>query len=108
MTVPKHEATKKREKKPAQPQQPNAVVVTGPDSGYRPSPSMQHDINHVAGLADVEESSAWIARAFSQLTSEERTMGLSLGQQSHTDPAKVTLADKEHDDTTGALVTALD
>lgn len=108
MTVPKHEATKKREKKPAQPQQPNAVVVTGPDSGYRPSPSMQHDINHVAGLADVEESLDWIARGISQLTSEERTVGLSLGQGSHTDPVKLTLADNDYDDTMGRLVTAFE
>jgi len=60
MTIPKHEATARRKKKPPQPPQaPDAttVVVTGPpnpDAPFHAERPMQHEINRVAGLSGIE------------------------------------------------------
>jgi hypothetical protein len=89
---------------------PARVVVTGPDTGasYLSSLAMQHDINHVAGLAGIEQSLDWIARALSHLTSNEHTVGLSVGQGMNTNPIKLTLSDNDYEDTMDRLVTALE
>jgi hypothetical protein len=105
VSIPKHEATKKREKKPAQPQQPNTVVLVGPESRYPSQPSMQHDINHVAGLAGVEESLDWIAKGINRLTSDGQDFSLSTA--SNANPVKITLSDNDENDTMSDLVTAL-
>jgi hypothetical protein len=100
---------KKREsKQPQQPQQPNTVVLVGPESGYPPSPSLQHDINHVAGLDGVEASLDWIARSLSQLGNDEHCVNLSLGQGSNIYPIKLTLSDNDFDDIMDRLVTSLE
>lgn len=83
------------------------MVVTGPDiPGYMPSPSLQHDINHVAGLADIEESLDWIAKGISRLTSDDHCINLTTGY--NTDPIKLTLAPNEYDDTLDRVVTAFE
>ena len=88
--------------------EPVKVVLTGPESGYPPSPSLQHDINHVAGMEGVEESLDWIARGISRLTSDDFTVNLSLGQGGNTNPVKLTLADDDSGDTMDRLVLALE
>jgi len=103
--VPKHEATKKREKKTRPQPQQNTVVVTGPDSPGHVTPSMQHDINHVAGLSGVEQSLDWIARGISQLTGENNSICLATAYDA---PVKVALASNDHDDTMDRLVTAME
>lgn len=115
-TIPKHEPSKKTKgtKKTRltladMPHvQPNTVVLTGPDSGYQRSPSMQHDINHVAGLDGVEESLDWIARSLGNLGNDEHTIHLSVGQGFNVNPIKLTLADNDEDDTINRLVTAFE
>ncbi len=98
---PKQPAAKKQEA-------PNQVVVTGPDTGYMKSPALQHDINHVAGLGDVEESLDWIARSLCRLTDDDHAVSLSLGQGSNTSPVQITLADNDYTDTMDRLVTAFE
>jgi hypothetical protein len=87
---------------------PERVVVTGPDTGHMPSSSMQHDINHVAGLDGVEQSLDWIARSLSHLTSDEHAVSLSVGQGSNTNPIKLTLSDNDYEDTMDRLVTSFE
>jgi len=105
--VPKHEATKKREKKTRPQLQQNTVVLTGPDSPGHITPSMQHDINYVAGLSGVEESLDWIARGLDRLTGENNSVCLTTGYDT---PLKITLADNDTpgSDTMDRLVTALE
>jgi len=108
-TFPKHEVTKRTAKPKKEPvAEPVKVVLTGPATSHMPSPSMQHDINHVAGLSDVEESLDWIARSLSRLTDDDHAVGLSLAQGDNTYPVKITLADNIQDDTMDRLVTAFE
>src|ERR1700675_2435497 len=108
----KHNEGKQRKKpeskKPQQPQQPNTVVLVGPDSGYPPSPSLQHDINHVAGLDGVEASLDWIAHGLGNLGNDEHTIHLSVGQGSNTNPIQLTLANNDYDATIDLLFTAFE
>ena len=85
--------------------EPANVVVTGPDKGYG-EPSLQHDVNYVAGLADIEASLDWIAKGIASLTSDEHNVHLSTGYG--TDPVKITFAENDYEDTMGRLVTALE
>jgi hypothetical protein len=66
---------------------------------------MQHDINHVAGLAGVEESLDWIAKGINRLTSDGQDFSLSTA--SNANPVKITLSDNDENDTMSDLVTAL-
>jgi hypothetical protein len=94
----------KQAKSAKKPEDPARVAVSGPGTG----PSLQHDVNYVAGLSDVEESLDWIARGLSRLTDDDHAVGLSLGQGMNTVPVKITLADNQHDDTMDRLVTAFE
>ena len=106
---PKQQARKRETKKAKETVTPVRVVVTGPDTpGYVSSPSMQHEINYVAGLGGVEQSLDWIARSLSHLTSDEHAVRISLGQEFNTDPIKLTLSDNDYDDTMDRLVTAFE
>ena len=112
MSFPKHEPKKTKTKKPAQPQpqpqQPTTVVLTGPESSHPSAPSMQHDINHITGLADIEQSLDWIARGINKLTSEEHPVNLVLAQGENTNPIQITLAENIYEDTLDRLVTAFE
>jgi hypothetical protein len=102
-------AKKRASKQPPQPQQPNTVVLTGPEHPpHLSTPSIQHDINHVAGIAGIEESLDYIARQVGRLSNDENSVGLSLGQGEHTYPIKLTLAENDFDDTMDRLVTAFE
>jgi hypothetical protein len=85
------------------------VVVSGPGvETHGIAPSMQHDINHVAGLSGVEESLDWIARALDRLTG-----GLTNGEHdfsltSTAGPVKLTLVVSDEDDTMDRFITALE
>ena len=99
----------KQPKAAKKPKDATRVVVTGPDTpGYMPSSSLQHDINHVAGLADIEESLDWIAKGISRLTSDEQCIHLSVSTGYNTDPIKLTLAPNDYDDTLDRVVTAFE
>jgi hypothetical protein len=101
----KRAAIRKTEK----PEQPVKVVVTGPDvPSYEPSPSLQHDINHVAGMDAIEASLDWIAKGIAKLTDDDNVVGLHLAQGANVYPVKVTFANNDHDDTMDRLVTALE
>jgi hypothetical protein len=69
---------------------------------------MQHDINHITGLADIEESLDWIARGINKLTSEEHGVHLVLGQGHNTNPVQITLRNNDYDDTLDRLITAFE
>jgi hypothetical protein len=88
---------------PQPPPQPIKVVLVGPESSS--SPAMQHDINHVAGLAGIEESLDWIARGLGHLTTGEGDIQISLCSPT---PIKITLTDCDDEDTMGRLVTAVE
>ena len=98
---------KQRSAKKPEAEQALKVLVTGPDvSGYTPTPSMQHDINHVAGLADIEASLDWIAKGISKLTSDEHCVQLSTGYATH--PLKITLALSDYDDAMDRVILAVE
>jgi hypothetical protein len=110
MSFPKHGATGPRKGKKQQPapqtQQP--LVLTGPTvpTGIYPStPSIQHDINHVAGLAGIEESLDVLGAAVRRLTGDD---GISLSTSYGALPVKITLADDDYSDTMGRLITAFE
>jgi hypothetical protein len=112
--IPKHEDGQKPKKSKKQsaksvPEQPNTVLLTGPDSWRSPTPSaMQHEVNYVGGLADLQESLDWIGRGINRLTNDECAATLSLGQGSNTNPIKLTLSENDYDDTMGRLVAAFE
>jgi hypothetical protein len=87
--------------------EPVKVILTGPDKGYG-TPSIQHDINHVAGLDGVEQSLDWIAQGVSALTSDDRTVGVSIGQNRYSGPVQLTLTDDDGNCMTERLVTAFE
>ena len=106
MTIAKHEVVKAPRKgttkqpQPQPPQQP--VIVTGPGKEYPHStPSIQHDINHVAGLAGIEESLDALTSAVSRITGADQAIGLTTGHG--IDPVKITLVDDIYED--GPLAT---
>jgi hypothetical protein len=109
--IPKHER-KKRRTKPPQPQpatQTPQLVITGPvpPSGIYPStPSIQHEINHVAGLAGIEQSLDCLVSAVARLTSDEHNIGLCTSEGTY--PVKITLGENIHDDTLDRLITAFE
>lgn len=106
---PKQQAKKRETKKAKETLMPAHVVVAGPDNpSCMRSPSMQHEINYVAGLGGVEQSLDWIARSLDHLTSDEHAVSVSLGQGCNTDPIKLTLSDNDYEDTMGRLVTAFE
>jgi hypothetical protein len=100
-------ARKRQPKQSTQPQPSTTVVLSGPD-GSQPSPSIQHNIKHLAGLAGIEESLDWIAQGISTLTSGERAVSLSIGRGEDAYPVKVTLAGNDYDDSLDRLTTALE
>lgn len=98
-----------KSRQPAKPKKAEApVVLTGPETPYGTTRSMQHDINHVAGLADVEESLDWIARGVSKLTSDEHNVHVSVSTGYNSDPVKITLVANDYEDTLDWLVTAME
>jgi hypothetical protein len=111
MSFPKHEQKPKRSKRapqsqPASQQEPLRVEVTGPD-GFALR-SMQHDINHVAGLDDVATHLDWIGDAVARLTHDDSTVGLAVCQNRYGGPVQVTLTDEDGNSTLDRLVTALE
>lgn len=110
--IPKHEPTRRKgAKKSPQPATvtPTRVEVTGPDvPSYTPTPSLQHDINHVEGLGEVAAHLDWIGDAVARLTSDDHYVGLALCQNRYGGPVKLTLADNDDDDTMGRLTTAFE
>jgi hypothetical protein len=100
---PKQPAAKKQE------DAPNRVVVTGPDvASYEPTPALQHEINHVAGLGDVEESLDWIAKGIGRLTSDDHGVTLSLSTGCNSYPVKLSISDGDGNDMTDRLVNAVE
>ena len=98
--------TSKKQEAPTK-SEPVHVVVTGPDvPGYVPTPSLQHDINHVTGLAGIEESLDWIKRGISHLTSDEHCIHLTTGFG--TSPVKLTLADNDEDNAMDRFLSAME
>jgi hypothetical protein len=95
---------KKREdaKKP----EPVCVAVTGPETpGSSHAESLQHDINHVAGLIDIRDSLESIANGLSRLTSDAHDIQVSARYGA---PVRLTLADNDEEDTMGRFVTAFE
>jgi hypothetical protein len=85
--------------------EPVKVVLTGPATDYG-TPSMQHDVNHVAGLADVERSLDFIARSIGHLTNDACNVNLSLSTGFNSAPVKIAFDDD--DDNMERLVTAFE
>jgi hypothetical protein len=96
--IPKQEriARKGVKKQPQPAPQQTPLVLTGPpdpDAPWHQGRSIQHDINHVAGLGAVATHLDWIGDAVARLTS---------------DPVKITLADNDYGDTMDRLITAFE
>jgi hypothetical protein len=100
--------TKKRESKQPAPENVSKVVVTGPDSGYSPSPSMQHDINHVDGLGDVATNLDWIGDAVARLTADGNHVGLAVCQNRYGGPIQITPTDEDGNGMMDRLVAAME
>jgi hypothetical protein len=105
------EATTEGSQGPSKPKpqpvaQPVKAVLAGPDTEFMQR--MQHDINHAAGLADVEESLDWIAKGIGRLTNDEACVNLALSTGFSDIPVKLTLASNDTDDTLDRLVTAFE
>jgi len=102
---PKHEngkAPRKGKKQPQVPEPSQPVVVMGPQEN---GASIQHDINHVAGMSGIETSLDWIARGIAALTSDDGAVSLTSGRCV---PLKITLAENDDEDTMDRLVTAFE
>jgi hypothetical protein len=108
MGVIKHEPRKPRAKKPTKTnmEQPVKVVVSGPASDYSRTASMQHDINHIGGLGDVEISLDEIARALYRLTGEDHAVSIYTGRNGY--PVKLALTDTDGNDVMDRLVEAIE
>jgi hypothetical protein len=109
MTVKHEPAPRKGKKQPqSQPQvEPQLHVVTGPPNPLAPfhaERSIQHDINHVAGLAGIEQSLDDMTSALYRITSDSHDFSLSTAHNA--DPVKITLADNDYSDTMDRLITA--
>jgi hypothetical protein len=94
----------KKAKKPAQPQAKTEtkVVLTGPDSEpHVRTPSIQHDINHVAGLGGIEQSLDVLA----EVMGSPKSLNVFTGYDS---TLRLTLAENDYDDTMGRVVTAFE
>jgi hypothetical protein len=114
MTFPKHEATTrprkgKKQSLPAALETAPSVVVTGPMSERTGEPrSMQHEINHVAGMDGIEGSLDNLVTAVCRLTHDDNTVGVRIGQNRYGLPVKLTLHSNDEDDTLDRLVTAFE
>jgi hypothetical protein len=113
MSFPKHEAARPRKGKkqplPAATETAAKLVVTGPMSDHTGEPrSMQHDINHVAGMDGIEGSLDNLVGAVSRLTNDDHYVTLSVSQGSNTNPVQLTLSGNSYDDTMDRLVTAFE
>ena len=93
--------------KPKQQPEPVKVVLTGPATDYG-KPSMQHDINHVAGLGDVEASLDWIAEGVGRLTNDNSGVNLSLSTGYKSAPVQIALTDTDGEDIAERFVTAVE
>jgi len=91
-----------------QPQRKGSKAPTKKKEQPAAATPMQHDINYVAGLADVEASLDWIAKGISKLTSDDSSVGLALCQNLYGQPVQLTLSRNDYDDTMDRLVTALE
>jgi hypothetical protein len=112
--IPKHEPTKSKRNGAKKPQQAAAetvmnVIATGPKSKWTGEDgSMQHDINHVAGLSGIEQSLDCLVDVVARLTHDDRAVTLSVSQGSNTNPVQLTLSGNDYDDTMGRLVDAVE
>ena len=89
--------------KGAKPRQPKKSATP-----EQPSPSLQHDVNYVAGLTDIEASLDWIAKAIGRLTSDEHSVGLALSQNRYGKPVQLALCDSDGNDMTDRVVASLE
>jgi hypothetical protein len=103
-------AVRKGKKRPSQPQtELQPIVVTGPPVSkgmYSSTPSIQHEINHVAGLSGIEQSLDCLVDVVRRITGDGYDLSLSTGH--NTDPVKITLADNDYSDTMDRLITAFE
>jgi len=111
-TIPKHERAPRKGKKQPQPpqptqQQPTRVIATGPDSPHG-AKSMQHEINHVAGMDGIEVSLDHLVSAVARLTQDDYSVGLALCQNQYGSPVKLALSDSEGNDIADRLVSAVE
>jgi hypothetical protein len=99
------EVKRSKAKKPTGKKQDAAKkpVVTGPDV---PTPALQHDINHVAGLGDIQDSLDSIAQSLGRLTNDEHNVHITTGDG--TGPVKLTLADSDEDDAMDRVISAFE
>jgi hypothetical protein len=113
-TIPKYEPARARKSKKQQPQPDSApnpanVVVTGPlsDSGttYR---SLQHSINHVAGMDGIEGSLDNLVGVVARLTHDDHSVGVTVCQNQYGQPVRLALAESDGSDMTDRFVTALE
>jgi hypothetical protein len=104
MSFPKHETKKAKARKPRQPEKTETkVVLTGPVSeSHVRTPSIQHDINYVAGLGGIEQS----LDALTEVMGLPKRVHLSTEYKS--DPVRLTLSENDYDDTMARIVTAFE
>jgi hypothetical protein len=108
--IPKHERAPRKTSKKPQPttESTTKVEVNGPMGDYGHYRSMQHDINHVAGMDGIEGSLDNLVSVVARLTHDDHSVGVSIGQNQYSGPVQITLADNDNSDTMGRLVTAVE
>jgi hypothetical protein len=109
--IPKHEQAPRKVKKPQHAATDNVTkaVVTGPMSDFTGRHgSIQHDINHVAGMDGIEASLDNLVTAVYRLSHDDHTVGLALCQNRYGGPIKLTLSDGDGYDMTERLVEAVE
>jgi len=117
-TIPKHEPSKKtkgtKKTRLTLDDMPHVannakVEVTGPMGDYGHHRSIQHDINHVAGMDGIEVSLDNLVSAVARLTHDDHTVGLTLCQNQYGSPVQLALTDTDGNvDVMDRLVTAME
>jgi hypothetical protein len=113
-TIPKHESAPRKKKTPQQPPQPptdgiTKIAVTGPMSDHSGHHrSMQHDINHVAGMDGIEGSLDNLVSVVKRLTLDDHSVGVTVCQNQYGGPIKLAMSDGDGEDMMDRLVAAFE
>lgn len=84
------------------------VAVTGPMGDHGHHRSIQHEINHIAGMDGIEGSLDNLVSVVKRLTLDDHHVGVTLSQNQYGSPVKLSLCDSDGFDFTDRLVDAVE